>query len=175
MIVGSSGQAKGTVVQKLAVLFVCTGNICRSPSADGVMRHKVRQAGLADKVTIDSAATLDYHAGEAPDARAVAHARKRGYDLSSLRARRVSDADFEHFDLIMAMDRSHYSILERRCPEHLRHKLHLFMTFAPGDAHEVPDPYYGGAEGFEYVLDLIEAGCDALLQRIASGQLAVSP
>lgn len=162
-------------VKKLALLLVCTGNICRSPSADGVLRHKAHAARLADVLEIDSAGTLDYHVGQAPDPRAMAHAQKRGYDLSALRARRVCDADFERFDLILAMDRSHYSVLQRRCPEPLRHKLHLFMTFALDNQEcEVPDPYYGGAEGFEHVLDLIEAGCDGILQRIASGQLTVA-
>lgn len=161
-------------MKKLALLFVCTGNICRSPSADGVMRHKVHAAGLSAQIDVDSAGTQDYHTGEAPDARAIAHARRRGYDLSGLRARRICDRDFEQFDLILAMDRSHYSILERRCPEHLRHKLHLFMSFSGKNQHiEVPDPYYGGADGFEEVLDLIEAGCEGLLERIASGQLIV--
>lgn len=162
-------------MNRYALLFVCTGNICRSPSAEGVMRHKVKAAGLAEVIDVDSAGTLDYHMGEAPDVRAVQHARRRGYDLSPLRARRISDSDFERFDLILAMDRSHYSILERRCPDHLQHKLHLFMSFSKDrPEQEVPDPYYGGAEGFEHVLDLIESGCEALLGKIAEDQLAAA-
>lgn len=159
-------------MKNLALLFVCTGNICRSPTADGVMRAKVRQAGLS--IEVDSAGTLDYHVGDAPDPRAVAHARRRGYDLANLRARKFVDADFERFDLILAMDRSHLSILERRCPEHARHKLHLFMSFAGQAGAEVPDPYYGSADGFDHVLDLVEAGCDGLLSHVNQMQASVT-
>ncbi|WP_155845303.1 low molecular weight protein-tyrosine-phosphatase [Chitinilyticum aquatile] len=150
---------------KFSVLFVCTGNICRSPTADGVMRHLVRDAGLEHCIEVDSAGTYDYHVGEAPDRRAQQHARKRGYDLSFLRAREVSHADFARFDLILAMDNSHMAVLQRRCPADQQHRLRMFMDFA-GMEHEreVPDPYYGGADGFEQVLDMVEAACNGILE-----------
>ncbi|SMC25448.1 protein-tyrosine phosphatase [Andreprevotia lacus DSM 23236] len=152
---------------KYAVLFICTGNICRSPTADGVLRQRVADAGLAGQVVVDSAGTHDYHIGEAPDRRSTAHAAKRGYDLSPLRAREVKPADFSQFDLILAMDKGHLRLLERACPASQRHKLKLFLAFATRhDEQEVPDPYYGGADGFEHVLDLVEDGCDGLLAHI---------
>ncbi|WP_187360123.1 low molecular weight protein-tyrosine-phosphatase [Chitinolyticbacter meiyuanensis] len=157
---------------RYAVLMVCTGNICRSPTADGVLRQLVRDAGLAGEIEVDSVGTHDYHVGEAPDRRAQSHAKRRGYDLSTLRAREVSAADYRHFDLILAMDEGHLSILQRRCPAELRHKIHLFLEFASAHAErEVPDPYYGGPEGFEHVLDLVEDGCAGVLQH-AREQLA---
>ncbi|WP_035051522.1 low molecular weight protein-tyrosine-phosphatase [Andreprevotia chitinilytica] len=155
------------VKAKYSVLFVCTGNICRSPTADGVLRSMVESAGLADRVEVDSAGTHDYHVGEAPDRRATAHAAKRGYDLSYLRAREVKPADFRQFDLVLAMDKGHQRLLERACPPAERHKLRLFLEFARQHAErEVPDPYYGGPEGFEHVLDLVEDGCEGLLEHI---------
>ena len=142
----------------MKVLFVCTGNICRSPTAAGVFSHFVRQAGLQEAIQVESAGTHDYHAGEAPDVRAQEHARLRGYDLSALRARQVRRRDFAEFDWIVAMDRGHLEILQGNCPpEHLA-KVRLFIK-----GRDIPDPYYGGPEGFERVLDLIEAGCLALL------------
>jgi protein-tyrosine phosphatase len=145
----------------MRVLFVCTGNICRSPTAAGVFAHFVRQAGLEEAIEVQSAGTHDYHTGEAPDARAQAHARQRGYDLSALRARQVRRRDFEEFDLIVAMDRGHLEILERNCaPEHLG-KLRLLIK-----GRDVPDPYYGGPDGFDRVLDMVEAGCLALLAEV---------
>jgi len=143
------------------VLFVCTGNICRSPTAAGVFAHFVREAGLEEAIQVESAGTHDYHAGEAPDRRAQEHARKRGYDLSALRARQVRRRDFEEFDCIVAMDRGHLAILEDNCPDPHRAKLRMLVK-----GRDVPDPYYGGPEGFERVLDLIEAGCLALLSEI---------
>jgi protein-tyrosine phosphatase len=141
------------------VLFVCTGNICRSPTAEGVLR------GLAKKMNMDvhveSRGTPDYHVGDPPDGRAQQHALRRGYDLSRQRARHVARADFEAFDLIVAMDRGHLRLLERACPPQHRHKLRLFVPDA-----DVPDPYYGGADGFEAVLDLVEEGCRRLLDGI---------
>lgn len=145
----------------MKVLMVCTGNICRSPTAEGVLRQMAREAGLA--ITVDSAGTQDYHVGEAPDRRACAHAAKRGYDLNSLRARQVQAEDFERFDLVLAMDRGHLAILLRRCPAQYRHKVQMFMDYAGREGEEVPDPYYGGAEGFERVLDRVEAACRGLL------------
>jgi protein-tyrosine phosphatase len=148
-----------------SVLFVCTGNICRSPTADGVLRRLVKDAGLEAKVRIDSAGTHDYHVGEPPDERAQHHARRRGYDLSVLRARQVLAGDFEEFDLILAMDRGHLRILQRLAPPEHRHKLRLFMEFAVAwDADEVPDPYYGGAAGFERVLDMVEDAARGVLE-----------
>lgn len=131
------------------------------------MRRLVREAGLERAVRIDSAGTHDYHVGEAPDARAQEHARRRGYDLSALRARRVAREDFEYFELILAMDRGHLEILRRIAPPEHRHKLRLFMEFAgerQGD--EVPDPYYGGPGGFERVLDMVEAAARGLLAQL---------
>ena len=149
------------------VLFVCTGNICRSPTAHGVLRQLVRKAGLEDHVVVDSAGTHDFHVGESADRRAQLHAARRGYDLSQLKARKIDDADFRNFDLILAMDRSHLRLLERDCPPEQRHKLRLFMEYADGGvADEVPDPYYGGSDGFERVLDMVESGSRGLLGEI---------
>jgi protein-tyrosine phosphatase len=150
-----------------SVLFICMGNICRSPTAEGVFRHLVREAGLADRILIDSAGTHDYHAGSPPDERATHHARLRGYDLSSLRARQVSDQDFERFDLLLAMDWENLRLLQQDCPVEHRHKLHRLMEFAPpGLGEAVADPYYGGRQGFETVLDHVEAACQGLLAHI---------
>jgi protein-tyrosine phosphatase len=143
----------------LKVLFVCTGNICRSPTAEGVLRRMAETGNL--KIEVQSRGTHDYHAGEPPDERAQSHARRRGYDLSSQRARRVSSEDFERFDLIVAMDRGHLRLLQRACPPEHRSKLRLFVPDS-----DVPDPYYGGPDGFEKVLDLIEEGCGNLLDEI---------
>lgn len=145
------------------ILFVCTGNICRSPTADGVMRHLVAELGWADKVRVDSAGTHGYHAGEPPDQRSQRTAHRHGVDLSGLTARKISAHDFEDFDIIAAMDRGHLDALRRHCPRHLQDRLHLFMDFA-GDydgPDEVPDPYYG-EHGFEEVFAMIRAGCDGL-------------
>jgi protein-tyrosine phosphatase len=152
------------------VLFVCMGNICRSPTAEGVLRAQVERAGLAGEVQIDSAGTHGYHIGKAPDGRAQQTAAKRGYDLSGLRARRVATTDFSRFDLILAMDRDNLSLLRDACPPTEQHRLALFLDYARNFAEkEVPDPYYGGPEGFERVLDLVEDASlgliDALRQR----------
>ncbi len=154
------------------MLFVCTGNICRSPTADGVLRKLVADAGLAHAIEVDSAGTYDYHVGEAPDRRAQQHARKRGYDLSALVARQIHPADFSRFDLILAMDNSHMAVLRRHCPADELPRLQMFMSFARRHRiDEVPDPYYGGAEGFEQVLDMVEDACAAILEH-AREQLA---
>jgi protein-tyrosine phosphatase len=150
-----------------AVLFVCMGNICRSPTAEGVFRHVVRQAGLEDRIAIDSAGTHGYHVGSPPDERSQHHAQLRGYDLSALRARQVQDLDFEQFDLILAMDHENLALLEDDCPPQFLHKLRRLMEFAPeGLSDVVADPYYGGKQGFERVLDHVEAACAGLLAHI---------
>jgi len=141
------------------ILFVCTGNICRSPTAEGVLR---RLAELEKKqVHVESRGTHDYHVGEPPDERAQHHAKRRGYDLGAQRARHLSKRDFEEFDLVLAMDRGHLRILRGLCPPQHAGKVRLFIEDA-----EVPDPYYGGPEGFERVLDLVEAACRSLLSEI---------
>jgi protein-tyrosine phosphatase len=146
------------------VLFVCTGNICRSPTAEGILRKLVADAGLERSIAVDSAGTHGYHVGEAPDFRATAHARRRGYDLSGLRARRFASKDFEAFDLIIAMDREHHELLARLAPREATHKLRMMLEFARrADREDVPDPYYGGPDGFELVLDLLEDAATGLL------------
>ena len=149
------------------VVFVCTGNICRSPSAEGVFRHMVAEAGLAHRISTDSAGTHDYHVGEPPDPRSCAAARERGYVIADLRARKFSPRDFHHFDLVLAMDRGHQRQLARLMPPARADRLRLFMDYAPElGVTEVPDPYYGGRDGFLRVLDLIEAGARGLLLAI---------
>ena len=145
----------------MRILFVCTGNICRSPTAAGVFAHFVRQAGLQDAIEVESAGTHDYHVGNPPDVRAQQQALGRGYDLSALRARQVRKRDFAEFDHIVAMDRGHLELLASHCPPEHRPKLRLLIK-----GRDVPDPYYGGPEGFERVLDLVETGCLALLSEV---------
>lgn len=150
---------------KAGVLMVCMGNICRSPVAEAVLRHKLAAAALDEEVRVDSAGTHAYHQGEPPDRRAAEHALRRGYDLSGLRARRVAAADFGRFDLILAMDDQNMSELVERCPSDLRSRVGLLLEFGDPAARprEVPDPYYGGPEGFERVLDLVEPACDRVV------------
>ncbi len=148
------------------ILFVCLGNICRSPTAEAVFRVKVKELGLEQRIIHDSCGTAGYHVGEAPDRRASQVAQKRGYPMSDLRGRQVNDADFEEFDYILAMDRSNYADLKRRAPAHHHPKIQLFLKYSSTDEREVPDPYYGGDEGFDHVLDLVEDACDGLLQRL---------
>lgn len=149
------------------ILFVCTGNICRSPTAEGVAQHFILNGGLGHLIEVDSAGTHGYHVGEAPDPRTVKAAARRGYDLSPLRARKVEPRDYQDFDLLLAMDRGHLELLRRDCPEVYRPKLALFMEFAPdAEFDEVPDPYYGGPQGFEAVLDMCESGVNGLLDRL---------
>ncbi len=149
------------------VLFVCLGNICRSPTAEAVFTQYVKKAGLSEFVAVDSAGTGGYHVGEPPDKRAVKIAAKRGYDLSQLRARKFEIQDFELFDTILAMDNSNYSDLYRLADAAQRKKLRLFLDYHPDpDWSDVPDPYYGGAEGFEQVLDLCEEASKYLLENL---------
>jgi protein-tyrosine phosphatase len=145
------------------------GNICRSPTAEAVFRHQVEQAGLDGHIHIDSAGTHDYHIGDPPDARTQRAAQKRGYDMSSLRGRQVGHDDFHRFDLILAMDRHNLDLLQRQCPPEHAAKLRLFMEFSENcDETEVPDPYYGGGDGFERVLDLVEDAARGLLGELAA-------
>jgi len=155
---------------KFCVLFVCTGNICRSPTAEAIFRKLATDAGMAVAVTADSAGTHGYHVGEPPDPRAQKAAAKRGYDLSALRARKFEPADFQRFDLILAMDREHYSILSNMARPSAGHKLKLMMSYARRFAdEEVPDPYYGGSQGFERVLDMLEDAARGLLESLRKG------
>jgi protein-tyrosine phosphatase len=147
----------------MRVLFVCLGNICRSPTAEGVLRHKLHAAGLAERVNVASAGTGDWHVGKAPDRRSQAAALRRGYDLSAQRAQQVSGADFQRYDLILAMDQSNLRNLEALRPVHGTADLDLFLRRYEGVVDEVPDPYYDGDQGFEQVLDLIERACDRLV------------
>ena len=142
-----------------SVLFVCTGNICRSPTAEAVLRHQAKEAGI--ELLVESAGIGRWHVGCPPDQRAQHHAKGRGYDLSRQRARQVEPFDFERFDLIVAMDRGHLRELQSMAPPQRRERIRLLVP-----ERDVPDPYYGGPEGFERVLDLVEAACRDLLQEL---------
>jgi len=146
------------------ILFVCLGNICRSPTAEAVVRALAAREAPELGLEVDSAGTAGYHVGEPPDPRMRAAAARRGYDLEALRARIVEPGDFERFDLILAMDRENLAVLHRRVPEQARERVRLFLEFSPQrEPEEVPDPYYGGPNGFEEVLDLVEATARELL------------
>lgn len=153
---------------RVGVLFVCMGNICRSPTAEGVFRHVLSEAGLAGRVRVDSAGTHAYHVGEPPDRRAQAAAQRRGISLADIRARRVSEADFSEFDYVIAMDRLNLHTLAEIAAEEYRNRLSLFLDYVSGSDREVPDPYYGGAAGFERVLDLVEEASRGLLATLRS-------
>jgi protein-tyrosine phosphatase len=153
-----------------SVLFMCMGNICRSPTAEGVFRERVARAGMAGRILIASAGTGDWHVGEPPDRRAIAHAARRGYDLTKLRARQICEADFQRFRWILAMDRANLREIASMRPAGHDGHVGLFLEVAPGlGVTEIPDPFYGGADGFERALDLIEAASDSLLERVGSG------
>ena len=153
----------------MRILFVCMGNICRSPSAEGVFRNLLAARAPQLSIEIDSAGTHDYHVGEPPDDRAIAAARRRGIDLSSLRARMVRASDFDSYDLILAMDEQNLRELRRRAPAHRHERIRLLMEFGPEAAvRAVPDPYYGGPQGFEQVLDLLEEAAEGLLRELLS-------
>ena len=151
-------------MSKSKVLFVCLGNICRSPTAEAVFRHKAKQAGL--DVFIDSAGTGGWHRGELPDPRARETGEGRGYSFAGQTARPIDPEDFEDFDLILAMDKKNYDDLKSRSPEHSKQKIKLFLSYGNTDTMEVPDPYYGGPQGFENVLDLIENASDGLIKTL---------
>lgn len=162
-----------SIAQPLRVLFVCTGNICRSPTAEVVVRDKAAAAGLDGRLHLESAGTTGYHVGEPPDRRAIAAARRRGYDLSGLRARKVVAEDFARFDLLLAMADGHLRQLRGMAPARRRDGVRPFLDFAAGaGARDVPDPYYGGAQGFETMLDLIEQGAEGFLAAVARGDFA---
>jgi protein-tyrosine phosphatase len=154
--------------QKLvSVLFVCTGNICRSPTAEGVFRAMLKSTGLAEQVAVDSAGIAGYHKGEPPDERSTITARNRGIDLSNQRARQLDSEDFETFDFLVAMDQTHFDHMMRLCPESETARIKLLLDYAPQvGTRNVPDPYYGAHDGFNYVLDLVEAGSTGLLQEV---------
>ena len=154
------------------VLFVCMGNICRSPSAEGVFRKLLESEGLSEAVIVDSAATHDYNIGNPPDSRAQKAARRRGIDLSGQRARLVRPEDFRRFDYILAMDRDNRADLAHICPPGEEHRLGMFLEFAPHlEWRDVPDPYLGGIAAFEFVFDLLEAAAAGLLANIRQHHL----
>jgi protein-tyrosine phosphatase len=154
-------------MEKIKVLFVCMGNICRSPTAEGVFTHLVHSQKIAHHFQIDSAGTHAYHIGDAPDLRSQKTALNRGIDISHLRGRKVIFGDFDDFDFILAMDDENHAILMNACPAQHQHKISHFLSFAPQlNTREVPDPYYGGAQGFERVLDMIEAASEGFLNHL---------
>lgn len=154
-------------MNKVSVVFVCMGNICRSPTAEAVFRHYVESAGLSRHILIDSAGTHDFHIGDPPDSRAQRAAQQRGYDLSKLRGRQVGEDDFRRFDYVLAMDRANLAILQRITPPDSDTRARLFLEYSRHHTErEVPDPYYGGAGGFEHVLDMVEDAAQGLLEEI---------
>ena len=154
----------------LRIVFVCTGNICRSPTAHAVLRQRIAERGLGQRLVVESAGLEAWHRGDPPDARSIRHARLRGYDLSDLRARPFTPADFERADWVLVMDEGHLQRAARMCPPPHAHKVRLLLDFAARhDVHEVPDPYYGGPQDFEHVLDLIEDACEGLLAHLGHG------
>jgi protein-tyrosine phosphatase len=159
-------------MKKVKIIFVCMGNICRSPTAQGVFEHLVKSQGLSDLIQVDSAGTHAYHIGNPPDQRSQAAAKDRGLDLSGQRARKIEVLDFERFDYILAMDRSNLQDLQQLIGQQEHERLHLFMRFATRwDTDEVPDPYYGGSSGFERVLDMVEDAAEGLLAHIRRNHL----
>jgi protein-tyrosine phosphatase len=172
-----AGSAGAPSAPAVAVLMVCMGNICRSPTAEGVLRQRLARAGLAERVRVDSAGTHGYHVGDSPDARAQQHARRRGVEIGAQRARQVEAADFDAFRFILAMDDDNIANLERIRPENHANAPQLLMAYARGaDAPKtVPDPYYGAPDGFERVLDLIEDACDGLVEHLRQAVAEAGP
>jgi len=155
---------------RTGILFVCTGNICRSPTAEGVFRHLARERGVLERLRVDSAGTLDYHVGDPPDPRAIEHAARRGYDLTALRARQVTWTDFTQFERILAMDRGHLRELKGIAPTGSLWRIAKFLDYSETwRGLDVPDPYYGGSAGFEEVLDMVEEASARLLDEIVAG------
>jgi len=149
---------------RLRVLMVCSGNICRSPMAEAVLRAKLQREGMGDSVAVDSAGTHGFQKGTRPDPRAAAQAALRGYALDGLKSRPLDAQDFSRFDLLLAMDHDNLTTLRERCPPDQQHRLHLLLPFASGaSTDQVPDPYFGAPAGFELALDLIEPACDGLV------------
>ena len=158
-----------TAPNKIRVLMVCLGNICRSPTAEAMLRKHVREAGLDARVEVDSAGTSDYHVDAPPDRRAIAHGERRGLKMQHLRGRQVSREDFDRFDHVLAMDEDNLMNLRRLRPHGSHAKVALLLSYAPeAGAREVPDPYYGGPEGFETVLDLAAAAADGFIASVVS-------
>ena len=153
----------------LKVLFICTGNICRSPTGEGIFRDRVKAAGLADKIAVDSCGMMGWHEGKAPDQRSQIAAANRGVDISTLRGRKISLNDFHDFDLLLVMEQSHFDVCLAMAPVGCEHKIHLFMEPIAGDfgTLEVPDPYYGGGYGFELVADMMYAGSNYWIKSVA--------
>ena len=162
------------MMKKVSVVFVCMGNICRSPTAEAVFRQYVERAGLAEQIVIDSAGTHDYHIGAPPDSRTQHAAQQRGFDMSKLRGRQVEAADFSRFDYVLAMDSANLAILNRLMPKDSTTQARLFLDYAHHHTErEVPDPYYGGEDGFERVLDMVEDAAAGLLQHISEHHFKV--
>ena len=147
------------------ILFVCTGNICRSPTAEGMLRHRIKDAGLSSMISCDSAGTHNYHIGEPPDRRSISAARARHITIDDLRARQVCAEDFQKFNVILGLDASHVAFLERMAPKNTNSKIFLFLDYAGLGTRDVPDPYYGDYQGFEQVLDLIDEGVTQLIKK----------
>ena len=158
---------------EIKVLFVCMGNICRSPTAEAVFRHYVENAGMSEQILIDSAGTHDYHVGDPPDSRAQRAAQQRGYDMSDLRGRQVGEEDFRQFDYVLAMDSANLALLQSISPPDSNIHPQLFLDYARHHSdREVPDPYYGDTDGFERVLDMVEDAAQGLLEEIRQRHFA---
>jgi protein-tyrosine phosphatase len=158
-------KSEAPIGMKTKILFVCMGNICRSPTAAGVFQSLVKASNLQEFVVCDSAGTHDFHVGEGPDQRAVNAAAKRGYELGATTARKIQISDFSEYDYILAMDWENLALLQRMCPRGLQHKLQLLMRFATEfEAATINDPYHGGPQGFEQALDYIEDACNGLME-----------
>ncbi|WP_067224447.1 low molecular weight protein-tyrosine-phosphatase [Stappia indica] len=147
-----------------AILFVCLGNICRSPLAEGILRHRIEAAGLSATISVDSAGTASWHTGRSPDPRSIAVAARNGIDLTSQRARQVAPADFTRFDMILAMDADNLTELRARSPAGSRTQLRRFL------GRDVPDPYYGGPDGFDHVFRMLDEGCAALVSELSASR-----